>query len=101
MRRFDPNFLAGGTDSVVIGNPIEGELNFMAWLDYGLQHNFCGTMVCYNHDGVPMTVGEEQDDEPCVPIVRIYDTIEQKIDVENNHSPSIWRQTNLKHTHKT
>lgn len=100
MRRPDPNFLAAKPDSAVIGNPTVGELNFTDWLNYGIQHNYCGTLVCYNHDGVPMTVEEEQDEEPCVPILRIYDTVEQKTEVENNHSPSIWRQTNLKHTTK-
>lgn len=98
MRLPDPNFLAGEPVSAVIGNPIDRELNFMEWLNYGTEHNFCGTFVCYNHDGVPMTPEEEQDEEPCVPIIRIYDTVKQKNDVENNHSPSQWRQINLKHT---
>jgi len=100
MRRPDPNFVAAKPDSAVIGNPIDREPNFTEWLNYGIANNFCGTLICYNHDGVPMTSEEEQDEEPCVPIIRIYDTKQQKNDVENNHPPSLWRQNNPKHTPK-
>lgn len=98
MRGVDPNFLAGGTDSSRLGitEGTNKPMSFTEWLTYGTQNNFCGTLICYNHDGVPMTPEEEQDNEPCVPILRLYDTIQQKTDTENNHPPSTWRQTNQK-----
>ena len=35
--------------------------------------------------------GEGQD--PCVHIVRMYDDIDMKKEIENNHSPSQWRNS--------
>ena len=35
--------------------------------------------------------GEGQD--PCTHIVRMYEDIEMKKEIENNHSPSNWRNT--------
>jgi hypothetical protein len=39
---------------------------------------------------------EEYDrgDDPCIHILRLYDSPEIKADVEANHSPSVWRATN-------
>lgn len=38
-----------------------------------------------------MTAGEEDEDEPCVFIVRLYEDADIKQEVEANHSPSRWR----------
>jgi hypothetical protein len=35
--------------------------------------------------------GEGQD--PCVHVVRMYDDIDTKKEIENNHSPSQWRNS--------
>lgn len=53
--------------------------------------------VCETHDGVPMSASEEkefEDGDPCIHIVRLYESTDIKRDVEENHSPSIWRATN-------
>lgn len=92
MRPPDPNFVAAKTDTQSGATSPIPSWSFSDWLNYGITNYFCGTIVCYNHDGVPMTKQEEECDEPCVPIIRIYDTKNEKIEVENNHSPSIWRQ---------
>lgn len=61
------------------------------WLAAGLEAGWCGPGVCAIHDGVPMTAGEEDEDEPCVFIVRLYEDADIKQEVEANHSPSRWR----------
>jgi hypothetical protein len=44
-----------------------------------------------------MSASEEkefEDGDPCIHIVRLYESTDIKRDVEENHSPSIWRATN-------
>ena len=72
------------------------------WLEYGYKQGFCGPAVCYSHDGLPST--EEEDTQwvegldPCMHIVRLYDELTLKEEVEANHSPSVWRATNMGYT---
>jgi hypothetical protein len=33
----------------------------------------------------------EEGNDPCIHVVRLYETLEIKASVEENHSPSIWR----------
>lgn len=44
-----------------------------------------------------MTVDEEQEfeegNDPCVHVVRLYESLEDKSSVEQNHSPSMWRNS--------
>jgi hypothetical protein len=54
---------------------------------------YCGPIVCYTHDGVPMTVAEEEDWDGCVSIIRPYECSIEKTAVETNHPPSNWRKT--------
>lgn len=65
------------------------------WITYGLKQGWCGPPVCATHDGVPMTEDEgiemEQHD-PCITILRLYDDEMMRDEVEQNHSPSIWRK---------
>ncbi len=74
--------------------------SFDDWLDYGMEQGWCGPAVCETHDGVPMT--EEEEDEfmdgadPCLHVIRLYDSFETKFAVEENHPPSVWRNTNRK-----
>lgn len=74
------------------------EKTFDEWLQEGLSLGFCGPAVCLPHDGLPLTIEEDQDfdngGDPCVHILRLYEDEETKLAVEENHSPSIWRATN-------
>lgn len=72
-------------------------MDFHDWLQYGISKGWCGPSVCYTHDGLPLTHREDLDFEesdPCVNIIRLYDDVTQKKEVEENHSPSIWRASN-------
>ena len=63
---------------------------------YGMERGWIGPRVCAIHDGLPMTEEEESEfDEgydPCIPVYRIYDSVEEKEAVEYNHSASEWRK---------
>jgi hypothetical protein len=74
------------------------EKSFDEWLQEGISHGFCGPAICYPHDGIPSTeLEDEQYDEggdPCMHILRLYEDLEMKKAVEENHSPSVWRASN-------
>jgi hypothetical protein len=74
------------------------EPDFDKWLQEGLTNGFCGPAICYPHDGLPLTILEEQEfdegSDPCIHILRLYEDKETKLAVEENHSPSVWRATN-------
>jgi hypothetical protein len=70
------------------------ELTFDDWLKAGIQHNFIGAPVCYTHDGLPTSEDEDEEfseGDPCIHILRLYESSEKKTAIEDNHSPSIWR----------
>lgn len=70
-------------------------LSFDEWMKLGVDNNFVGPPVCSTHDGVPMSLEEEQEfdegNDPCIHVVRLYETPDVKTSVEENHSPSVWR----------
>ena len=71
--------------------------SFDKWMTEGINRGFCGPPVCVLHDGVP-TTGEEDaalwdGEEPCHHVVRMYPDAEVRFEVEENHPPSIWRNT--------
>ena len=71
--------------------------DFEAWLKMGYDNGWAGPPVCETHDGLPMSETEQDEFEtgdPCIHIVRLYDSTEHKTDVEANHSPSQWRASN-------
>jgi hypothetical protein len=74
------------------------KINFDEWLQLGLSNGFCGPAICYPHDGLPMTEEEDtqfsEGEDPCIHIIRLYEDLDVKTSVEENHSPSIWRATN-------
>jgi len=57
----------------------------------GLDMGWAGPPVCFTHDGLPCSVGEEELDDSCMHIIRLYESNEHKLQVEDNHSPSVWR----------
>jgi hypothetical protein len=73
------------------------DMDFEDWLKIGYDNGWVGAPVCDTHDGVPMTASEEKEFEegdPCINILRLYSTVEEKMQVEENHSPSVWRASN-------
>lgn len=72
-------------------------MTFEEWMKHGIEQGWCGAPVCSTHDGVPTTADEdkawEQGDDLCIHVVRMYASAEEKRSVEENHSPSVWRNT--------
>lgn len=60
------------------------------WLDMGYELGYCSDPFCSTHDGIPTTRVEDEEwelgSDPCAHIVRLYDSIELKHDVEVNIS---------------
>ena len=73
------------------------DLTFNAWIALGIEKGWCGPPVCYTHDGLPMSGQEDEGfaegQDPCMHIVRMYEDIEMKSSIEDNHSPSKWRNS--------
>lgn len=71
-------------------------MNKYDWLQYGLDHGYCGPAVCLTHDGTPMTEDEDKEfcdgDDPCIFVFRSYEDSEHRKAVEDYHSPSVWRK---------
>jgi hypothetical protein len=70
-------------------------LDYNEWMAYGIKNGWCGPPVCYTHDGMPMSEQEDiefgEGQDPCIHIVRMYEDIDIKNEIESNHSPSQWR----------
>jgi hypothetical protein len=70
------------------------EIYFDEWIKVGIKRGWCGPAVCYTHDGLPTTLKEDEElyeGDPCIHIIRLYEDIDDKKEVEENHSPSLWR----------
>lgn len=76
----------------------EHEFTAEQWLEYGYKRGYCGPPVCVMHDGLPTSEGEafllDGDDDPCMHIIRLYEDLEMKAEVEKEHAPSVWRASN-------
>ena len=72
-------------------------MTFEEWMEFGITQGWCGPPVCETHDGLPLSEAEEEvfynGDDPCVHIIRLYADEHQKKSVEENHSPTNWRNT--------
>lgn len=69
--------------------------DFDSWLRYGLDQRWCGPAVCSTHDGIPTSEAEDEEWEqgdPCIHVIRLYDSPETAAAVEENHAPSTWRK---------
>lgn len=69
-------------------------MNIDEWLKFGFEQGFCGPAVCETHDGLPMSEAEYvafETNDPCIHVVRLYESAEMKAAVEEGHSPSVWR----------
>ena len=73
------------------------DLTFDEWMAYGIEKGWCGPPVCYTHDGLPMSEHEmhgfDDGEDPCMHVVRMYEDIGMKDEIEDNHSPSQWRNS--------
>ena len=73
-------------------------MTFDEWVQLGLTNGWCGPIICEPHDGLPTTIEEDESydlgEDPCIHIIRLYDSVETKASVEENHAPSTWRATN-------
>jgi len=69
--------------------------DFDEWLRYGISHGWCGPVVCYTHDGIPVSAVEDDHfingGEPCVHILRVYEDQETRKAVETYFTPYGWR----------
>ena len=74
------------------------QMDFDTWARIGYEAGWCSPPVCFTHDGVPMTASEDEDmtegNDPCVHVVRLYESPDQKKGCEANHPPAVWRATN-------
>lgn len=75
--------------------------DFDLWMSYGMEHNYCGPIICPDHDGIPLSVIEEsildEHGEICVPVIRIYQDLPTAKAISANHAPTVWRDArNLK-----
>jgi len=75
-------------------------MTFDEWIAYGIEKGWCGPPVCYTHDGLPMSEQEyaefDEGQDPCTHVVRMYEDIDMKKSIEENHSPSQWRNSYTK-----
>ncbi len=73
------------------------DMTFDEWIAYGIEKGWCGPPVCYTHDGLPMSEQEyaefDEGQDPCTHVVRMYEDIDMKKEIEDNHSPSQWRNS--------
>jgi len=73
------------------------DITFDEWISYGIEKGWCGPPVCYTHDGLPMSEQEyaefDEGQDPCTHVVRMYEDIDMKKEIEDNHSPSQWRNS--------
>lgn len=70
------------------------DIDFDEWMAYGIEKGWCGPPVCYTHDGLPLSMQEDDEfmeSDPCIHIIRMYEDAETKEQIEDNHSPSKWR----------
>jgi len=79
--------------------PDDGPLNgvhmtFDEWAHYGWRHGWCSPVVCETHDGLPMSDDEASEDEPCLHLIRVYESPEHKAAIEADHAPASWRASN-------
>lgn len=70
---------------------------FERWLEDGMEAGWIGPPICHTHDGLPTSAAEDvewETGDPCLHILRLYDSPDDKTAVEANHPPSVWRAIN-------
>ena len=62
-------------------------MDFSEWMQIGRDNDWVSEIVCDTHDGVPMSEAEWEEfeeNDPCISIMRVYDSKEHKIEIEGN-----------------
>tara|TARA_R110002051_G_scaffold60546_9_gene110970 strand:+ start:77500 stop:77952 length:453 start_codon:yes stop_codon:yes gene_type:complete len=62
---------AHGHDNSVMG--------YSQWLAEGVAEGLIGQPVCFAHDTVPMTADEVVDDDPCIHVLRLLHSTDQRL----------------------
>jgi hypothetical protein len=75
---------------------VDIKTTFYEWMSYGIEKGWCGPPVCYTHDGLPMSSSEYDEEDLCMHIVRMYEDEEMKEQIEEEHTPSQWRNSYTK-----
>jgi hypothetical protein len=77
------------------------KLTLEEWLEIGLQAGFTSPPVCMNHDGFPTTITEDAEmldgSDPCVFLMRLYESEEHKEAIEANCPATKWRNPYREH----
>lgn len=73
-------------------------MTFTEWLELGYKNSWCGPVICSTHDGTPLSESEDAEFtegfDPCISMIRIYESPVHRVEVEKAHSPSVWRASN-------
>lgn len=76
--------------------PSSSDMTYEEWELAGRRNGWIGPAVCITHDGYPSTEAEdrafEEGEDPCIHVHRAYESEFKRLEVESNHSPSIWRK---------
>jgi hypothetical protein len=71
------------------------QMGFDLWLEVGIRRGFISPPVCQTHDGTPVSLGEEMEWEdggdPCIYVMRLYDSIATKREIELHSTVAQWR----------
>lgn len=74
------------------------QMDFDTWMKIGYDSGWASPPVCYSHDGVPLTAGEVEEldvgEDPCIHVVRLYESADQKKGCEANNPAAVWRASN-------
>jgi len=72
--------------------------SFEEWLEFGWKQGWISGPCCSTHDGTPSTEAEdaewEDGGDPCIHVIRLYESEFHKKQVERNSPPAVWRATN-------
>jgi hypothetical protein len=78
---------------------MSNQMDFDTWARIGYESGWCSPPMCYTHDGPPFTATEDEEmnegNDPCIHVVRLYETVDQKKGCEANNSAAVWRASNL------
>ncbi len=81
-----------------LGYYMSNQMDFDTWAKVGYEAGWCSPPVCYSHDGVPMTATEIEEldagEEPCLHVIRLYESMDQKKGCEAQNPAAVWRATN-------
>jgi hypothetical protein len=71
------------------------KLTLEEWLEIGLKAGFTSPPICMMHDGLPTTITEDAEmldgSDPCIFLMRLYESPEHKEAIEANNSATQWR----------